>query len=100
MKIVRDKKDGGISAETIQGSCNFAFVLPIKPCGGLVTNQDGCFANGSTGNRDALALSARQCRTALAEHGVVLLWHLHNKVVSIGDSRGLSHFPGDTGFFA
>ena len=65
--------------------------LVVDRGGGLVEDQDGrVFENGAR-NGDALALSAGELLSALADDGVVAVRQGHDEVVRFGDLGGLDN---------
>ena len=68
-----------------------SFAFGVERRGSLVKNKNVGVLEHGAGNRDALALSARQFAAAVAHLGVVALLALHYKVVRIGHLGSLHH---------
>ena len=66
-----------------------------RPDGGFVENQDRRVADDGAGDRDALALAARQRDAALADHRVVAVGHRLDELVRVGQFGRAPDLPGD-----
>ena len=82
--------DGGAALhQSLQGLLHQTLALGVEGRGGLVEDEDGRVLEDGTGDADALALTAGEATTTVANHGVVAVLALHDEVVGIGYLSGL-----------
>ena len=72
----------------------FLLAVRIDLTGGLVEDEDGRVADDRPGDGDPLALSARECRAAFADHRVVSVRHFGDELIDEGLSRGVGDLFG------
>src|SRR5579859_3064221 len=91
---VRDNEDCTPARNLLHVCLDRSLALVVKRAGCLVEYQDAWIHDERTGDRDALALAAREAAAALADHRVVTLRHLQDELVRTGELRG-RHDPLD-----
>src|SRR5690606_14342269 len=64
----------------------------VKGTGGFVKNEDGRFFEQGSGNGDALFFAAREFQTAFTDLRIVAIRHGQDKVVNVGEARGVLNF--------
>ena len=75
-----------------------AFGLGVEGRSGFVENENRWVFENSASNGDALALTTREARTAVANIGLIAIGSSHDEVVGIGNVCGLLDF-GLSGMF-
>ena len=65
--------------------------LIVERAGGFVEDQNARITNQRSGNGDALALSAREARAALANLGVLTFRKIENEFMRAGELRRCDH---------
>ena len=82
-----DGKGGAIRDEALQGLLDLVLGLGVHRTGGFVQDEDARIADQGPGDRNALALAAREPAAALAHFSVVPVREVHDKPVRIGRAR-------------
>ena len=77
--------------QSFQSLLHKSFALCVKGRSGLVQNQDWRILQDGTGYADALTLSARQSSATVANHRIVTIGRLHDKLMRIGYLGSLYH---------
>ena len=80
---VSDDENGLVFDEAGQSLLNRRFVLNIQTCGGLVQQNDGRILQKSTGDGNALTLTAGKSAAILADIGVPLVRQLLGKFLAV-----------------
>ena len=79
--------------QPLQSLHDQCFGLGVERRGRLVQDHDGGVFEDRPGDRQSLALTARQRRAALADHRVVALWQTADELVGVGHLGRLSDPP-------
>ena len=90
-KAVRDNQHGAVAADGIHVRHDGAFRLIIQRARRLIQNQNTWIRYQCAGDGDALPLPAGKPRALFADHGVIPLAQLHNKIMRPGQLRRLYH---------
>lgn len=94
MQAVRDHQHGAAPAQSGQGVLHQRLILGIDAGRGFVQQQDRRVLEQRPGNRQALALSARQPRAALTDAGLIAVRQRHDERVRAGRPRGAFQLRG------
>src|SRR3954454_3433730 len=86
-QTVRDDQDGAAFRDLLHVVMDDPLAFIVERAGGFVEDQDPGIAYQRTGDRDALALPARERRAALADHRIVALGELQNEIMSARQLR-------------
>ena len=79
---VGDQDRGAPGHQPLQRHLHLRLALGVERAGGLVEQQDRRVLQEGPGDRDALALAARQPQARLADRGVVALGQGHDELVA------------------
>src|SRR3954454_24207426 len=86
-QTVRDDQDGAAFRDLLHVVMDDPLAFIVECAGGFVEDQDPGIAYQRTGDRDALALPARERRAALAHRRIVALGELQNEIMSARQLR-------------
>ena len=88
---VGNDESGAVFHQPVKSLLHQTLALGVESRCGLVENQQRRILEYRARDAYALALSARQPASAVADIGVVALLGLHNEVVGVGNARRLFH---------
>ena len=89
-QVMRDHQAGPPGHQPIERLAHSRLALHVEAGHRLVQHQHRGIADERPGDRDALALPARERSSPLADLGVVTVLHLANELVGVG-GRGGGH---------
>src|SRR4051812_49375029 len=92
MWIMSDEKCSSRAIQTLERIQDFALVFAIQAGCRLIENENWRAANRSPSDCQSLSLPMRECDTALAEHRIVTIRKIENKIMRVGESRGILDF--------
>ena len=90
-QAVCDDECGAVGHEAVEGLLHKGLALAVEGRCGFVENQKRGVFEDSAGYGQALALSARQTASAVADDGVVAFVGRHDEIVGVGYSGGFAH---------
>ncbi|ERJ36121.1 hypothetical protein L810_0924 [Burkholderia sp. AU4i] len=88
---VREHERGPPAREPVECLLDQRFVLRVDRRQRLVEQQDRCVAQQRAGNREALALAARQHEPAFADARRITVRQRRDEIVRVGRTRGGDH---------
>src|SRR5947208_1031969 len=93
---MRDDERGAALHQARHGSDDSVFRPRIDGTRGLVENEDGCVLEKGTGERNALALAAREAHATLTDLCVVSVRQASHELMSVCELRRVDDllFPG------
>ena len=90
-EAVGDDDAGAPQHELVEGLLDGVLALGVEGAGGLVEDEDGRVFEYGAGYGEALALAAAEVEAAVADGGVVALFHEGDKLVGMCHLCGTSH---------
>src|SRR5436309_8801358 len=93
---MRDHERGAALHQALHGTDDGVFRPRIDGTRGLVENEDGRVLEKGTGERDALALAARQAHAAFTDLCLVSVRQASDELMSVRERRRVDDlvFPG------